>query len=69
VVRFHLIKQEDAIKRFLDLMESKRFVNAATRVEIFNQMKDEQLKVFNQRMDFIKQLDSQQSAKLTKDFV
>lgn len=41
VVRFHLIKQEDAIKRFLDLMESKRFVNADTRVKIFTRLQQE----------------------------
>jgi len=39
VVRFHLIKQEDAIKRFLDLMESKRFVNAQSREDIFSELK------------------------------
>jgi hypothetical protein len=41
VVRFHLIKQEDAIRRFIELMESKRFVNAPARVEIFNELKHE----------------------------
>jgi len=69
VVRFHLIKQEDAIKRFLDLMESKRFVNAHTRCEIFERLKTEQLRVFQQRMELVKQLDDQPSSKLTKDFV
>ena len=69
VVRFHLIKQEDAIRRFLDLMESKRFVNADTRVAIFNRLKSEQLRVFQQRSDYLRQLDSQASSKLSKDFV
>jgi hypothetical protein len=41
-----LIKQEDAIKRFLELMESNRFVNAATRVALFDKLKEEQLRVF-----------------------
>jgi hypothetical protein len=69
VVRFHLIKQEDAIKRFIDLMESKRFANAPARVEIFNELKREQLKVFETRMDLIKQLDQTPSVKLTKELV
>jgi hypothetical protein len=69
VVRFHLIKQEDAIKRFLDLMESKRFVNPDSRVEIFARLKDEQLRVFKSRIDYLKQVDSQPSVKLSKDFV
>ena len=41
VVKFHLIKQEDAISRFLDLMESKRYVNPHTRVDIFEHLKTE----------------------------
>jgi hypothetical protein len=52
-VRFHWIKQEDAISRFLDLMESKRFVNAQTRCDIFAQLKDTQMKVFKERMSLI----------------
>ena len=40
-MRFHLIKQEDAIGRFIDLMESKRFVNAPSRVSIFDELKHE----------------------------
>jgi hypothetical protein len=64
-----LIKQEDAIKRFLELMESNRFVNAATRVALFDKLKEEQLRVFTQRMDYIRQLDGTSSVKLTKDFV
>lgn len=46
VVRFHLLKQEDAIRRFLDLLESMRFVNAPSRVAIFSELKYEQMKVF-----------------------
>lgn len=69
VVRFHLIKQEDAIRRFIELMESKRFVNAPARVEIFNELKYEQMKVFESRMELIRQLDQTASVKLTKDLV
>ena len=69
VVRFLLIKQEDAIKRFIDLMESKRYVNAQTRCDIFSRLKDEQLRVFGQRMEYVKQLEETASVKLTKDLV
>jgi hypothetical protein len=68
-VRFHLIKQEDAIKRFIDLMESNRFVNAPARVEIFEELKREQLKVFEIRMELIRQLDQTPSVKMTKELV
>ena len=69
VVRFHLIKQEDAIKRFIDLMESKRFVNAQSRVNIFLHLKEVQQKVFEDRLEQIKLLDSTPSVKMTKEFV
>jgi len=49
VVRFHKIKQEDAIQRFVDKMNSKRFVNPESREIIFNKVKEEQIKIFNQR--------------------
>jgi hypothetical protein len=35
VVRFHIIKQDDALKKFVDKMNSKQFVNPQTRVDIF----------------------------------
>ena len=69
MVRFHLIKQDDAIKRFIDLMESKRFVNPQSRVDIFSNLKDEQIKIFNERMDLVNQLNSCQTPNLSKDFV
>ncbi len=69
VVRFHLIKQEDAIQRFLNTMESKLFVNPDSRIQIFSTLKQEQLQAFNQRMELIGQLDQQRPAALTKDFV
>jgi 5'-deoxynucleotidase YfbR-like HD superfamily hydrolase len=46
VVRFHKIKQNDAIKRFVDRLNSKEFVNPQTRVDIFNNMKAEQQQLF-----------------------
>ena len=41
VVQFHKIKQDDAIKRFQDRLNSKEFVNNDTRVVIFNKIKEE----------------------------
>lgn len=38
VVRFHKLKQEDAIKKFLEEMNSLKFVNPRTRVEIFEEI-------------------------------
>ena len=41
VVRFHKLKQEDAIKKFLERMNSEEFVNPPSRVAIFDEMKEE----------------------------
>jgi hypothetical protein len=37
-VRFHKLKQEDAIIKFLDVMNSARFVNPQSRVDIFKEI-------------------------------
>jgi hypothetical protein len=39
VVRFHYLKQEEAIEKFLIRVNSKEFVNAESRVEIFKVLK------------------------------
>lgn len=38
IVRFHKLKQEDAITKFLNEMNSLKFVNPPTRVEIFKEI-------------------------------
>ena len=50
VIQFHKLKQADAIKRFLDRMNSEEFVNPPSRVAIFEEMREEQMTLFNQRM-------------------
>lgn len=42
VVKFHQLKQSHAIQTFIDKLNSKQFVNAQSRVDIFNMMKGEQ---------------------------
>jgi hypothetical protein len=41
VVRFHKLKQEDAISKFLDTMNSLKFVNPQTRQDIFAEIREE----------------------------
>jgi hypothetical protein len=41
VIKFHQIKQDDAIKRFVNRMNSKEFVNPESRVDIFRKIKIE----------------------------
>ena len=38
VIRFHKLKQEDAITKFLNNLNSLKFVNPQTRVIIFKEM-------------------------------
>ena len=68
-MRFHKIKQDDAIRRFVDRLNSKEFVNPETRVEIFVQMKQEQEKLYESRISLVDQLSNTHPRKLTKDFV
>ena len=68
-MRFHKIKQDDAIKRFVDRLNSKEFVNPETRVDLFAQMKAEQQKLYDQRVSLVNQLSDTHPKHLTKDFV
>lgn len=69
VVRFHKLKQEDAITKFLSRMNSAEFVNPRTRTQIFADIKDEQMKLYNQRSDLLQQLAVVRPTLLNKTFV
>ena len=69
VVQFHKLKQTDAIKKFLDRMNSEEFVNPPTRVAIFNEMREEQMTLYKQRMSVITALDCCPPTEFTKKFV
>lgn len=57
-MRFHKLKQEDAIKKFLDEMNSLKFVNPPSRVAIFAEIQEEQIALFDQRIKIINELDN-----------
>ena len=46
-MQFHKLKQKDAIRKFLDRMNSEEFVNPPSRVAIFKEMQEEQMTLFN----------------------
>lgn len=69
VVRFHKLKQEDAIERFLNRMNSMEFVNPPSRVAIFKEMREEQMTLFEQRMKVIASLTNERPSGMTKVFV
>ena len=69
VVRFHKLKQSDAIKKFLDRMNSEEFVNPPSRVAIFEEMREEQMTLFTQRMSIVKSVDTCPPTEFTKKFV
>lgn len=69
VVRFHKIKQQAAIERFVNRLNSKEFVNPQSRVEIFRNMKREQEKLYDQRCDLIEQMNRTHPRDMTKDFI
>ena len=69
IVRFHKLKQEDAINKFLDEMNSMKFVNPRTRVEIFAEIQKEQKELFNARRKIIADLENTRPTQLTKEYV
>ena len=69
VVRFHKLKQNDAIEKFLARMNSEEFVNPPSRVVIFEEMKEEQMTLFKQRMSIVTELDSCSPTEFTVNFV
>ena len=69
VVRFHKLKQEDAIKKCLARMNSEEFVNPPSRVAIFNEMKEEQQTLFEARLSIINDLNNQRPTEFSKKFV
>ena len=69
VVQFHKLKQSDAIKKFLDRMNSEEFVNPPSRVAVFDEMKEEQMMLFKQRMSVIKAIETCPPTEFTKKFV
>ena len=69
VVRFHKIKQLDFIKKYVDRLNSKEFVNPQSRVDIFEKIQAEQGRLFEQRMNIINNLAERHPQKLTKEFV
>lgn len=50
-------------------MNSDEFVNPQSRVDLFNSLKEEQLRIFTIRMDLIKQLEQSTIPQLTKDYI
>ena len=68
-MQFHKLKQKDAIRKFLDRMNSEEFVNPPSRVAIFKEMQEEQMTLFNQRMSVIKAIDVCPPTEFTKKFI
>lgn len=50
-------------------MNSSEFVNPKSRISIFDDIRDEQMKLYNQRSDLLQQLDIVRPTVLTKNFV
>ena len=69
VVRFHKLKQEEAISKFLVRMNSSEFVNPKSRVAIFKELRDEQMTLFENRMKIMNSFNSERPSGMTKAFV
>lgn len=53
LARFKKLHQEDAIERFLVRMNSEEMVNPQSRVQLFEELKEEQMTLYRQRMQLI----------------
>lgn len=69
VVRFHKLKHEDAIQKFLDDMNKPRFVNPDSRIAIFDEIRENQQSLHSQREKIINELDNCRPTQLTVNFV
>jgi len=65
-IRFHILKQEHAIKTFQERIDSPEFVNPTERIDLFSKMKETQSDVHNKRMNELKVLDDTQTLFLTQ---
>lgn len=63
--RFHILKQEDAIKTFQERVDSPEFVNPKSRIDIFKRIKKAQVEVYHERMEQLQKLNDTQPANLT----
>lgn len=63
--RFHIIKQENAIKTFQERMDSPEFVNPEERIALFAKLKKTQIEVYNRRMAELRQLDNTETEAIT----
>ena len=52
-VRFHKLKQEDAILKFIERLESPEFVNPPSRVKILSEFKAEQKSIYDTRLSLL----------------
>jgi hypothetical protein len=64
-VRFHILKQEHAIKVFQERINSPEFVNPESRISLFAKLKQAQINVYHKRMNQLKILDNTSTESLT----
>lgn len=64
-IRFHVLKQENAIKTFQERIDSSEFVNPEARVRLFKRMKKNQTEVHKKRLAELKVLDNTDTNNLT----
>lgn len=64
-IRFHVLKQEHALKTFQERIDSPEFVNPEERIELFDRLKHTQIEVYRKRMAQLKDLDNTNTPSLT----
>lgn len=64
-IRFHILKQEHAIKTFQERIDSPEFVNPQFRIRLLERMKRNQVDVHKKRMNELKVLQNTETSILT----
>jgi hypothetical protein len=63
------LKQRNAIAKFLELMESDRFVNPQSRRDLFAELKQRQVQVYEQRKVIVEQMVELETENVNKDII
>ena len=63
------MKQRNAIAKFLELMESDRFVNPKSRRDLFAELKQRQVQVYEQRKVIVEQMVELETENVNKDII
>jgi len=67
--QFHILKQNFALESYIDRINSFEFMNPKTRVRLFTELREEQVRIYKSWHELLWRADNKDSFELTKQFV